>query len=124
MYSTTIFTLFRESRGVVLLLMAVVLLVASAMVLTGLQSVEAKETAVSVPVAEASALTDATSPGGHVNCGPGPWLPHVEPACDDWDYWDVLVASGWDGERQWFYYCTFMLLCGRTSTIRCWVETE
>lgn len=124
MLSTTIFTIFRESRGVVLLLMAVVLLVASLMVLTGLQGVEAKETTVSASVTEASALTDTTSPSGQVNCGPGPWLPYVEAACPDWDYWDELVASGWDGERQWFYYCTIILNCGRTTTLRCWVETE
>ena len=124
MAHTTIATIFRESRGSVLLLMALVLLAAVVMTVTGLQSVDAKETTLSVSVTEASAPTATTSIGGQIQCGPGPWLPQPEFAlCDDWYYWTELVASGWDGEQQWAHYCLFMLLCTRTSTLRCWTET-
>ena len=130
MARTTIATIFRESRGVVLLLMAVALLAASVMTLTSLQRVDAKEAAASasatdpVSVMEVGALTDTPSPAGQLQHDPGLGLPYLPRSANDWTWWTELVASGWDGERQWFYYCRFMRLCGRVSTLSCWTETE
>lgn len=131
MARTTITTIFRESRGVVLLLMTVGLLTALVMTLAGPQNVAAKEATIAVattdPIAatEVGTPTDTTWPAGQLQYNPG-LGPSRLPAggSDDWTYWTELVASGWDGERQWYYYCLFMLLRGRTSTLRCWVETE
>ena len=130
MARTMIATIFRESRGVVLLLMAVGLIAASVMTLMGLQSVEAKEdmiaatTAEPVATLEIGAPTDTTSPAGQLQYGSELRPSRLTANPNDWTYWTELVASGWDGERQWYYYCLFMLLRGRTSTINCWVETE